>query len=66
MKSTLYIEHLGQQLDDKTLISKVKELWVESGSKLKDIKTINLYVKPEENTVYYVVNDTFKGNYPMI
>ena len=28
---------------------------------VKDINTLNLYVKPEENSVYYVVNETVSG-----
>ena len=65
MKTALYVEFAGKQLEDKAAIAKAKEIWVEQGNKIKDIKTLNLYVKPEESTVYYVINDDFSGSFSM-
>jgi len=62
MKTTLFVEYQGNQADDKQLIAKVKELWVADGNKVKDIKELNLYVKPEENAAYYVINGDISGN----
>ena len=41
----------------------IKELYrlKENGKKVGDIKTITLYVKPEEAAVYYVINGTDTG-----
>ncbi|HIR00046.1 MAG TPA: hypothetical protein IAB23_10300 [Candidatus Scybalocola faecavium] len=61
MKTTLFVEYGQNQTEDKALIAKVKELWVNAGNKIKDINTLNLYVKPEEDSVYYVVNEDFTG-----
>ena len=61
MKTSVYVEYLGQQVEDKTLIAKVKELWLEEGNKVKDIKELKLYVKPEESAAYYVINDDITG-----
>ncbi|MBB5265025.1 hypothetical protein HNP82_002164 [Catenibacillus scindens] len=61
MKTTLFVEYGQNQTEDKALIAKVKEIWVNAGNKIKDINTLNLYVKPEENSVYYVVNETVSG-----
>lgn len=61
MKTTLFVEYGQNQRDDKALVAKVKEIWVNEGNKIKDIDTLNLYVKPEEDSVYYVVNETFSG-----
>ena len=61
MKTTLFVEYGQNQREDKALVAKVKEIWVNAGSKIKDIDTLNLYVKPEEDSVYYVVNETFSG-----
>ena len=36
--------------------------YVEAGNKKSSIKTMETYVKVEDNTVYYVVNDTFRGH----
>ncbi len=61
MKSSLFVEYQDIQIDEKVLIKKAKDVWTAEGNKLKDIKTLNLYVKPEDNAVYYVINDTFTG-----
>lgn len=61
MKSLLYVEYMGKQLEEKALIARAKEIWCEAGNKVKDIATLNLYVKPEESKVYYVINEDFTG-----
>lgn len=33
-----------------------------SGKNVKDIKTLDVYVKPEEGQLYYVINGTDTGN----
>ena len=61
MKTALYVEYCGKQTEEKALVAKAKELWVAEGNKVKDIQTLNLYVKPEENAAYYVINEDFSG-----
>ena len=39
----------------------VKKAWTKSGKKVGDIKEMDLYIKPEENAVYYVINGTETG-----
>lgn len=61
MKTALFVEFGGKQTEDKALVAQAKELWVAEGKKVKDIQTLNLYVKPEESAAYYVINDDFSG-----
>ena len=42
-------------------IARVKEAWVAEGNKETALKEIALYVKPEENAIYYVVNGDVTG-----
>lgn len=65
MKSYTYIEYKEVKVEDKALIVKAKEIWVELGNKIKDIETLKLYVKPEEMAVYYVFNDDVSGFFPL-
>ena len=58
MKTNLVVEYCGNQIEEKTLIASIKRAWVESGHKVGDIKTLDLYVKPEEAATYYVINGT--------
>lgn len=63
MKSNFYIEYYGKQIDQAALIKEAKSIWTKSGKKAADLKSLNLYVKPEENTAYYVFNDDETGSF---
>lgn len=55
------VEYYGKQVDEKDIIANVKKAWTKSGKKVGDIKNIELYIKPEEAAVYYVINKTETG-----
>lgn len=57
MKSNVYVEYQGQQKLMKDVLAAIKKEWTAAGNKIKDIDTLDMYVKPEENTVYYVINN---------
>ena len=61
MKTSMYVEYQGLQVEEKEIIAKVKELWVNDGNKIKDIKELKLYIKPEEAVAYYVINEETSG-----
>ena len=61
MKTSMYVEYQGLQVEEKEVIAKVKELWVNEGNKIKDIKELKLYIKPEEVSAYYVINEETSG-----
>lgn len=62
IKVKTVVEYFGRQVEEKDVIASVKKAWTKSGKKIGDIKTIELYIKPEEETVYYVVNETETGS----
>ena len=43
MKSVLYVEHDNRQIDEKTMLDTAKKIWTESGRKVKDIVTLDVY-----------------------
>ena len=46
------------------IVQDAKNVWVYDLQKdVKDIKNIDLYVKPEEDRVYYVINDNEAGSF---
>ena len=65
MKTSTYVEFQGKQLDEKELIAKAKNIWVESGNKASDLNSLKLYVKPEENQAYYVFNEEVTGSFSL-
>ena len=61
MKSSFFVEYAGKQVEEKELIASVKALWAADGNKVKDIKTLNIYLQPAENCAYYVINENVSG-----
>lgn len=61
IKTTIYVEYCGKQVQNKDMIAAAKKAWTNAGHKVGDIKTMDLYVKPEEEAVYYVINKTETG-----
>lgn len=55
------VEFAGKQVDEKDILASVKKAWTKSGKKVGDIKTVELYIKPEDAAVYYVINKTETG-----
>lgn len=62
MKTAIVVEYEGKQAEEKAMVAAVKKAWQKSGNKVGDIKTMTLYVKPEENAVYYVINTDHMGH----
>lgn len=62
IKVSTFVQYYGKQVEEKEIIANVKKAWTGSGKKVEDIKTMELYIKPEENAVYYVVNGTDTGS----
>ena len=68
MKSTFNVEFGGNKIESKDVIAAAKKIWVDEGNKnrkVKDLAQLDLYVKPEENAVYYVFNEEETGSFPL-
>lgn len=54
----------GKEVVAADILETVKTVWVERfQGKLEDIKTIEIYIKPEEHRAYFVVNGLSNGDY---
>lgn len=60
-KTSVFVEYAGKQVAEKDVIAAVKKAWTNTGKKIGDIQTMTIYIKPEEDSVYYVINDTESG-----
>lgn len=65
MKSTLNLEVSGNTIESKEIVAAAKKVWVDAGNKVKELSTMDLYVKPEENKVYYVFNEEVSGSFDL-
>lgn len=60
-KVTAYVEFSGKQISTAQIADKVREAYKASGNN-DTIKTIDIYIKPEENAAYYVINGKADGS----
>lgn len=61
-KANVYLQYLGKEFNTKDILIKAKNMWMkESGKGPEAIKSINIYLKPEEFAAYYVINDDATG-----
>ena len=51
----------GQEFDLGAVEANVKKNWKDAGHKLTEIADLDIYVKPDEETAYYVVNKEIEG-----
>lgn len=65
MKSNVYLEYQEKQINEADIIAQAKKIWKDAGNTVASLKSIRLYVKPEENTVYYVFNEEVEGNFSL-
>ena len=63
IKTSVVVQFAGKEVAEKDLIAAVKKAYTKKGNKVGDIKTIEIYVKPEESAAYYVVNGVGADDY---
>lgn len=57
----VYVQFQGMEVDEQSVIARVKAQFVAEGHREGNIKSLKLYFKPEENAAYYVINDKVAG-----
>ena len=59
VKSSVYIEYGNGQIDVKNILQDV--IAANSAEGGEAAKTVDIYIKPEENAAYYVINGKSEG-----
>lgn len=57
LKPEVFIEYQDKQVNELSVVDHVKAAFVASGHRASSIRTLQIYIKPEENKAYYVIND---------
>ena len=57
----IYVQFAGNEFLTSDLVAKVTENWVALGHRASSIKSLDLYVKPEDMAAYYVINGKESG-----
>ena len=64
VKESLHLEFAGKSYTTEDLVKIAKDVWkYDLNKKVSDFKSVELYVKPEESVVYYVINGDVAGNF---
>ena len=64
VKETLHVQFAGKSYTTEDLVKIAKDVWkYDLKQKVGDFKTVELYVKPEEQVVYYVINGEVSGSF---
>ena len=57
----IYVQFAGKEIPTADLVAKATEEWVALGHRASSIKSLDLYVKPEDMAAYYVINGKDSG-----
>ncbi len=57
-----YTDNGEQEASMADIVAKIKALYVAEGHRESSIKSLKVYMKPQEWKAYYVINDKIEGN----
>ena len=64
VKEEFVLQFAGKQITQEEIKKKVKENWTKvQKNKIKDIKTIKVFLQPENSCAYYTINDEGNDSY---
>ena len=66
VKADVFVQFAGKSISQDELVKIAKDVWVyDLNQKEADFKSVAIYVKPEENKAYFVVNGEFSGSFDL-
>lgn len=64
IETTVSVQFSGKSYTTQELVAIAKDVWkYDLKQKVSDFKSVELYVKPEENQAYYVINGEHTGSF---
>ena len=61
IKPEIIVQYQNSEVDTAAVEERVKAQFVAEGHKAGFIRKLSIYIKPEEYSAYYVINDKFSG-----
>ena len=61
IKTEIVLQYGEKEVNTKDMVAAVKKEWTKAKHKVSDIKSMELYIKPEDYAVYYVINGEKTG-----
>ena len=63
VKENIVLQFAGKELKTEDILKQVKAYWTKQlKNKVGDMKSVTLYLKPEESKAYFVINDDVTGS----
>ncbi len=59
----IFFEYAGEQILAEELVNRIKETYKSEGHRVGAIKSLRVYINPEDRKAYYVINDKAEGKY---
>lgn len=59
----IFFEYGGEQILAEELVGRIKETYKNEGHRIGAIKSLRVYINPEDRKAYYVINDKADGKY---
>ncbi len=61
-KDEVFVQFAGEEYSVEDVMDKAKAAYVAEGHRAAAIKSVRLYIKPEERKAYYVINEKAAGS----
>jgi len=66
VKASVELQFAGKSFSYDELVQDAQNVWqYDMGRKASEIKSLSIYVKPEESMAYFVVNETEQGSFAL-
>lgn len=62
-EKNVVLQYQGREISERGILDRVKKAILAEGIQEEDIEHIDIYIKPEEEQVYYVVNKEQSGSF---
>lgn len=61
VKTNFYVQFQADEYLTDNVMEKIYADWTSQGNVRADVKSLNVYMKPEEKKAYYTINDGVNG-----
>lgn len=61
VSQNVYVQFAGKEVKTEDLVERVKAIWTAEGHRASAIKSLEIYVKPDDMAAYYVINGKDNG-----
>ena len=68
LKPNIYLQYAGNEYSEEAIIEQIRKTWLDEANESKEdsnITSMEVYLKPEEACVYYVINGSHQGKLPL-